>query len=83
MRLNDLFAYRGLISNTECERCKLWLIVKHSNALKLNISLTPPVSDRLRLEALVANWNTPQKHVWRARIVLLSTNGHGMHANMR
>ena len=32
-------------------------------------------SDRAELEAVVANWNSPQKHVWRAKIVLLI--GHG------
>ncbi len=27
-------------------------------------------ADRVRLEAVVADRNSPQKHVWRARIVL-------------
>jgi transposase len=35
------------------------------------------MKDRLSLEAVVANRNSPQKHVWRARIVLLSAAGHG------
>jgi len=34
-------------------------------------------SDRSKLEAVVANRNSPQKHVWRARIVLLTADGHG------
>ena len=29
-------------------------------------------ADRTRLEAIVGNGNTPQKHAWRARIVLLT-----------
>jgi len=29
--------------------------------------------DRARLAAIVANRNSPQKQVWRARIVLLSS----------
>jgi transposase len=33
--------------------------------------------DRAKLEAVVANWNSPQKHVWRAKIVLLTADGHG------
>ncbi|HEX4077405.1 MAG TPA: IS630 family transposase [Rhizomicrobium sp.] len=33
--------------------------------------------DRDRLEAVVASRNSPQKHVWRARIVLLSADGIG------
>lgn len=33
--------------------------------------------DLVRLERLVADRNTPQKHVWRAQIVLLSAEGVG------
>jgi transposase len=33
--------------------------------------------DRVRLDAVVADRNTPQKHVWRALIVLLSADGVG------
>ena len=40
-------------------------------------------ADRLRLEALVRDRNTAQKHVWRARIVLLSATGMGTNAIMR
>src|SRR5260370_41768760 len=32
---------------------------------------------RSKLEAVVANRNSPQKHVWRAKIVLLTANGRG------
>jgi hypothetical protein len=34
-------------------------------------------ADRAELEAVVANRNSPQKHVWRAKIVLLTAEGHG------
>lgn len=51
--------------------------------MRSGISFTLPASVRLRLEALVADRNTPQKHVWRARIVLLSADGLGTHAIMR
>ena len=34
-------------------------------------------ADRSTLEAAVADRNSPQKHVWRARIVLLTADGHG------
>ena len=40
-------------------------------------------SDRERLEKLIANRNTTQKHVWRARIVLLTGNGCGTFEIMR
>ncbi len=39
------------------------------------IQLSP--EDRVRLEKLVAARMTPQKHVWRVQIVLLSANGMG------
>jgi hypothetical protein len=41
-----------------------------------------PVS-RARLDAIVADRNSPQKHVWRARIVLLSADGAGTVEIMR
>ncbi len=47
----------------------------------ITITLTP--ADRLRLEALVRDGNTVQKHVWRARIVLLSADGIGTNEIMR
>jgi transposase len=40
-------------------------------------------ADRVRLEAIVRDRNSPQKHVWRARIVLLSADGQGTMAIMR
>jgi transposase len=39
--------------------------------------------DRARLAAIVANRNSPQKQVWRARIVLLTADGLGTAAIMR
>src|ERR1700747_3332075 len=46
-----------------------------------NIRLS--VADRRELEAVVANRNSPQKHVWRAKIVLLTADGHGTAEVMR
>ncbi len=37
--------------------------------------------DRERLEAVIGSGNSQQKHVWRARIVLLSADGIGTMAN--
>ena len=34
-------------------------------------------TDRMQLEAIVAGRNAPQKHVWRAQIVLLTADGCG------
>ena len=47
----------------------------------MEIQLSP--EDRARLERLVLARNTPQKHVWRARIVLLSADGVGTMEIMR
>jgi hypothetical protein len=35
-------------------------------------------ADRARLAAIVADRSSPQKHVWRARVVLLSANRLGI-----
>jgi transposase len=40
-------------------------------------------ADRSRLEAVVADRNSPQKHVWRSRIVLLTADGLGTVEIMR
>src|SRR5450432_3754854 len=42
---------------------------------RTNIQLSR--ADRHKLEAVVANRNSPQKHVWRANIVLLTAADHG------
>jgi transposase len=39
--------------------------------------------DRARLEAVVADRNRPQRHVWRARIILATAEGLGTNAIMR
>ena len=50
--------------------------------MRKDISITLGETDRQRLEALVADRNTAQKHVWRAQIVLLSADGVGTNAIM-
>src|SRR5437588_8605063 len=40
-------------------------------------------ADRSKLRAVVANRNSPQKHVWRAKIILLTAEGLGTNAIMR
>ena len=46
-------------------------------------SVEVTADDRRRLDAIVSNRNAPQKHVWRARIVLLSADGVGTVEIMR
>jgi transposase len=48
---------------------------------RTNVQLS--VADRRELEAVVANRNSPQKHVWRAKIVLLTADGRGTAEVMR
>ena len=48
-----------------------------------NIEIEVSVADRARLEAIVAAPSSPQKHVWRARIILLSAERVGTMAIAR
>ena len=52
-------------------------------AMRTGISVTLSPAVRRRLQAVVRNRNSPQKHVWRARIVLLSADGIGTNEIMR
>ena len=45
--------------------------------MRTGISFDVTAEDRARLEAIVVDRNRPQKHVWRARIILLSHDGLG------
>ncbi len=51
--------------------------------MRTGISITVGPPDRQRLEAIIRDRTSPQKHVWRARIVLLTGDGLGTHAIMR
>src|SRR5215468_11613008 len=51
--------------------------------MRKGITVTVNAADRTRLEAVVANGNSSQKHVWRCRIVLLTADGLGTAAIMR
>ena len=44
------------------------------------VNVTP--ADRRKLRAIIASHGAPQKHVWRARIVLLTADGLGTGAIM-
>ena len=48
---------------------------------RTNIRLS--AAERSELEAVVANRNSPQKHAWRAKIVLLTADAHGTADIMR
>ena len=51
--------------------------------MRPGVSITLTDADRKRLDAIVLDRNSPQKHVWRARIVLLSAAGLGTNAIRR
>jgi len=51
--------------------------------MRTGIIVDVNAADRARLEAIVADRNSPQKHVWRARIVLLTGDGVGTNEIMR
>jgi transposase len=50
--------------------------------MRKGVSVSVSTGDRRRLQAIVADRNAPQKHVWRARIVLLTAEGVGTHGVM-
>ena len=51
--------------------------------MRTGIKVEVSVADRIGLGAIVADRNSPQKHVWRARIVLLTADGCGTAETMR
>jgi hypothetical protein len=51
--------------------------------MRKGISITVTLAARVRLDAIVRDRNSPQKHVLRARIVLLTADGFGTNAITR
>ena len=51
--------------------------------MRTGISITLTMSDRRRLDAVIRDGNSPQKHVWRLAIILFSVDGAGTNAIMR
>jgi transposase len=51
--------------------------------MRTGIVVNVTADDRVRLEAIVANGNAPQKHVWRAKIILATADGCGTAEIMR
>ncbi len=51
--------------------------------MRKGIEIEVTAADRVRLEAIVADRNSPQKHVWRARIMLATADGCGIAEVMR
>jgi transposase len=55
----------------------------HIGGMREGITVEVSAADRARLEAVVADRNSPQKHVWRAEIILATAEGLGTNAIMR
>ena len=51
--------------------------------MRTGIKVAVSAKDRRQLDAIVADRNSPQKHVWRAQIVLLTADGCGTAEIMR
>ena len=51
--------------------------------MRKGISITVTPADRVRLQSIIRDRNSPQKHVWRARIIVLTSDGEGTTAVMR
>ena len=51
--------------------------------MRTGINVTVTAEDRLRLEAIIGDGNAPQKHVWRAKIILATADGCGTSEIMR
>src|SRR4029077_9958914 len=51
--------------------------------MRKGISITVTAEDRVWLDTIIRNRNSAQKHVWRARIVVLTADGEGTTAITR
>src|SRR5438105_2448131 len=51
--------------------------------MRKGISITVTPADRVRLQSIMRDRNSPQKHVWRARIIVLTADGNGTTAITR
>jgi hypothetical protein len=51
--------------------------------MREGITVEVSAADRVRLEVVVADRNSPQKHVWRAEIILATAEGLGTNAIVR
>lgn len=51
--------------------------------MRTGISFTVSASDQKRLQRIIKDPKSQQKHVWRAKIIVSSDAGHGTHAIMR
>lgn len=60
-----------------------WLALCESRRMRTGVTVQLSPEDRVALNKLVADRNTPKKHAWRAEIVLLRADGIGTMEIMR
>ena len=79
--IGRVYARRALVSDTiiRFESSGLWTMMRHARGDHIEVSAV----DRERLAAVVADRNSLQKHVWRARIILATAEGCGTGEIMR
>ena len=53
------------------------------SVIRKGIFNTVTAEDRVLLDTIIRNRNSPQKHVWRARIIVLTADGEGTTAITR
>ena len=53
------------------------------SVMRKGISITVTAQDRVRRDTIIRNRNSAQKHVWRARIIVLTADGAGTTAITR
>jgi len=71
-----------MIEAKESDLDSLWVLECATIRHALRITFDVTAADRVRLEAIVANRGSPQKHVWRAKIILMSDDDLGTVAIM-
>ena len=59
------------------------MLGRGGTSMRQGITVEVSSADRARLTAIIADRDSPQKHVWRARIVLMTTDGVGTNVIMR
>jgi hypothetical protein len=72
----------GLIETKESELGFLLALVVRRCPIRTGITFELSASARARLEAIIAAPASAQKHVWRARIILMISDGSGTVAIM-
>jgi hypothetical protein len=72
--LDRIFRSSGSLATDD----SLHLRLCYLSPMRGNLGLFISSADRARLAAIVGDRNSPQKHVWRAAVVLLTSDRHSL-----